>query len=210
MTAGSPPHVDLAGRVGNIDIYWLDQILKGRIPPTARILDAGCGGGRNLVWLLRTGHDVHGVDASEEAIASVRQTASSLVAGLMPDDRFRVASARALPFEDESFDVVLAVALLHFCESDQAFDEMLREMARVLRPGGLFFARLASNIGIEDRVRPIEGRIHELPDGSTRYLVDEELLLTRTSSFPAELIEPIKTTVVQGMRSMTTWVCCKR
>jgi tellurite methyltransferase len=55
----------------------------------------------------------------------------------------------------------------------------------------------------------VEGRIHLLPDGSYRYLVDESYLLAATQELGGTLIDPLKTTVVQNQRSMTTWVLQK-
>jgi hypothetical protein len=86
---------------------------------------------------------------------------------------------------------------------------MLRGSWKMLAPGGLFFCRLASSIGIADRVEQIAGRRHHLPDGSERYLVDEAYLLGWTGRLGGELIDPIKTTVVQNQRAMTTWVMRK-
>jgi hypothetical protein len=80
----------------------------------------------------------------------------------------------------------------------------------VLRPGGIFFARLASTIGIEDKVKLIEGRRYHLPDGSDRFLVDETMLKKVTAAIGGEFIEPIKTTVVENLRAMTTWVVKKK
>ena len=86
---------------------------------------------------------------------------------------------------------------------------MLRGTWRVLRPGGLFFCRLASTIGIEYQVRRNKGRRFYLPDGSERYLVDEALLTNWTDDLGGHLLDPLKTTVVQNQRSMTTWVLRK-
>jgi hypothetical protein len=89
------------------------------------------------------------------------------------------------------------------------FERMMDEMWRVLAPGGLFFARLASSIGIEPLVDATVGRVR-LPDGSDRFVVDEQLLLETTNNLRATLIDPIKTTNVQNLRCMTTWVIQKR
>jgi ubiquinone/menaquinone biosynthesis C-methylase UbiE len=114
-----------------------------------------------------------------------------------------------MTFPSASADVVIASAVLHFAVSDRQFDAMLRTSWRVLKPGGLFFARLASSIGIEDQIQSIEGRRYRLPDGSDRYLVDAAMLTSLTSELGGELLDPIKTTVVQDQRSMTTWVMRK-
>ncbi len=66
------------------------------------------------------------------------------------------------------------------------------------------------DIGMEQQVKPIAGRRHRLPDGSERYLVDAALLTTLTRELGGALIDPLKTTVVQDQRCMTTWVVRKR
>jgi hypothetical protein len=83
-------------------------------------------------------------------------------------------------------------------------------MWSVLKPGGIFFARLASTIGMEQQVTLIEGRRYHLPDGSDRFLVDEAMLKRVTASLGGEFIEPIKTTIVETLRAMTTWVVRKK
>jgi hypothetical protein len=96
--------------------------------------------------------------------------------------------------------------VLHFARDDEHFAALLHGSWRVLRAGGLFFCRLASSIGIEPEIRPVAGRRHRLPDGSERYLVDEALILEWTRRLGGDLADPIKTTVVQHQRAMTTWV----
>ena len=200
---------DLARQFGGIDIYLFDQILRGRIRPNQRVFDAGFGSGRNLVYFLRERFDVAGVDASRDAVERVQRLRSEL-APEVPSERFRHASLDAHPFEDASFDVSISCAVLHFASGDDAFRRALEGSWRVLEPGGLFFCRLASSIGIEEKIHRIEGRRCHLPDGSDRYLVDEPLLLELTEELGGELADPIKTTVVQGLRSMTTWVVRRR
>ena len=196
---------ELREQFGNIDIYLFDQLQKGRITLDMTVLDAGCGGGRNLVYLMRSGCAVFGVDGSADAIQAIRDSAAELAPDL-PSDNFQVAAVEALPFPDAEFDVVLCNAVLHFANDEGHFNGMLQELWRVLAPGGLFFCRLASSIGIEDKIQSIGGRRHRLPDGTDRFLVDEAMLMGLTDELGGELLDPIKTTVVQGQRSMTTWV----
>lgn len=198
--------MDLRNQFGEIDIYLFDQLLKGRFTTNMRILDAGCGGGRNLVYFLRHGYEVYGVDQNAEAIAQVRRLASNLNPAISAEN-FLVADVEEMPFPSESFDAIISSAVLHFAGDAQRFNRMLDEMRRVLRPGGLFFARLASSIGIEELVKPVGGGgRYLLPDGTERFLVDTESLLSATNRIGAEWLEPIKTTNVQGLRCMTTWV----
>ena len=193
---------------GDIDIYLFDQILKNRFTPEMKILDAGCGGGRNLVYFLRSGFDVFGVDRNADAIEYVRQIAQMIAPEISPEN-FQISSVEKMPFADETFDWVLSSAVLHFADDETQFNKMLQEMRRVLKPSGTFFARLASSIGIENRIEKVSERRYLLPDGSERFLVDEEMLIAATEKFGAAFIEPIKTTNVQNLRCMTTWVVRK-
>lgn len=198
----------LDDQFGAIDIYLFDQLLKGRVAPGDRVLDAGCGGGRNLVYLLGQGWDAHGVDVNPVAIDEVRALAARL-APRLPPANFQVAPVERMGYPDGAFDVVLSSAVLHFARDHAQFDAMVREMWRVLRLGGMLFCRLASSIGIADRVVSRgEGR-YLVPDGTERYLVDKARLLSLTASLGGRLLDPIKTTIVEDQRAMTTWVVRK-
>jgi tellurite methyltransferase len=199
----------LQEQFGQIDIYVFDQLLRGRIAAGMRVLDAGCGEGRNLVYLLRAGYDVFGADADRASIERLRRMASRLAPHLAADN-FRVEPVEQMTFPDSFADVVLSSAVLHFAHDDAGFSAMLRGTWRVLKPGGMLVCRLASSIGIEQHVRVLSGRRCLLPDGSQRYLVDEQLLMALTDELAGELLDPLKTTIVQNQRSMTTWVVRKR
>ena len=199
---------DLIRQFGSIDIYVFDQLLRGRILPSSPVLDAGCGEGRNLVYLLRAGYEVYGADAEPGAISRVQQMAADLAPHL-PASNFRVELIEAMSFPDEFAGTVLSSAVLHFARDDGHFAAMLQGCWRTLRPGGLFFCRLASTIGIETQVQRLENGRYLLPDGSQRYLVTEARLMERTEVLGGQLIDPLKTTVVQNMRSMTTWILRK-
>ena len=189
---------------GNIDIYLFDQLLKGTYDNCRKVLDAGCGGGRNVVYLLQNGFEVYGIDPDAGAIEAVKALSQKLSPG-SPLDNFKIALVEDLPFEDAYFDLVICNTVLHFADNADHFDRMLRSMWRVLKPGGYFFARLASDIGIESLVRPLGNGRYHLPDGSDRFLVNQQFLLDYTQTLGAQLHEPIKTTNVQNIRAMTTW-----
>jgi SAM-dependent methyltransferase len=200
---------DLETWFGGIDIYLFDQLQRGRIVPGMRVLDAGCGGGRNLVYLLREGFDVCGADADADAVAITRALAARLAPALPAAD-FRVEPIEAMSFPDAHADVVIASAVLHFARDHDHFRAMLTSCWRVLRPGGLFFARLASSAGLDGQLRPVGCGRFVLPDGSTRYLVDEPMLAAAAEAMGGEWVDPLKTTLVHGKRSMSTWVLRKR
>ncbi len=199
---------DLQEQFGQIDIYLFDQLLRGCIGPGMRVLDAGCGSGRNLVYFLKEGYDVFGVDTDPNAVEYTRSLAASCAPALPPGN-FRVEAVEEMAFADAFADLVLSSAVLHFARSDDHFAAMLHGTWRVLKPGGLLFCRLASSIGMEHQVQRVAGRRFQLPDGSERYLVDEALLLRLTEELGGRLADPLKTTVVQNERCMTTWVVWK-
>ena len=189
---------------GNIDIYLFDQLLKGQYDNCHKVLDVGCGGGRNLFYFLQNGFNVYGVDPNPDAIEAVKQLSASLAPN-NPIQNFAVAPAEDMPFEDAGFDLIICSAVLHFAQSHEHFDHMLHSIWRVLKPGGYFFVRLASDIGIEHLLHSTGNGRYLLPDGSERFLVNEQTLLHYTQKLNGQLHEPIKTTNVQNLRCMTTW-----
>jgi SAM-dependent methyltransferase len=192
---------------GQIDIYVFDQILRGNITSDMRVLDAGCGYGRNLVHLLREGCEVFAVDANAEGVDHVRALAAQLSPDL-PATNFRIGQIEKMDFPDDFADVVICSSVLHFARDEAHFLAMLAELWRVLRPGGMLFCRLGSRIGMNfERLR---GNIFRINDGSEWFLVDEAELMQMTRQMNAVLVDPLKTTIVQGHRCMTTWVLRKR
>jgi SAM-dependent methyltransferase len=191
---------------GQIDIYVFDQILRGNIAPGMRVLDAGCGYGRNLVHLLREGCEVFALDANAEGVAHVRQLAA-ILAPQLPDENFRVCAIEKMPFADGFADVAICNAVLHFARDEKHFLAMVEELWRCVRPGGMLFCRLGSRIGME--FEHVRGHIYRIGDGAEWFLVDEAVLLQMTRQMGGILVDPLKTTIVQDYRCMTTWVVRK-
>ena len=196
--------MNLEDQFGGIDVYLFDQLLKGRFDPGMRVLDAGCGSGRNLVYFLREGFDVSAVDLSPRAISAVRSLAATLAPHL-PGERFRPEPVEQMSFADESFDAVLSSAVLHFARDEEHWRAMVFEMWRVLKPGGIFFARLASSEGVEGVSEHLGGRRYRVPGGAEWLLADVGMLRETTAALGGELIEPLKTVVVHGARAMAVW-----
>jgi tellurite methyltransferase len=192
----------LQEQFGSIDIYLFDQLLRGNIRPGMRVLDAGCGSGRNLVYLHREGHEIFAADQDPAAIEYIRTVLPTL-----PASHLHLGPLEDLSYPDATFDVILCNAVLHFSRDDAHFDAMLQNLWRVLKPGGLLFTRLASTIGMPHQ--HVSGRRYRSLDGAERFCVDEAFLMDRTAILNAELVDPIKTTVVQNQRCMTTWVIRK-
>ena len=198
--------MDVQEQFGQIDIYVFDQILRRNIAPGMRILDAGCGYGRNLIHLLREKTEIFAIDANPAAVEHVRRLSKSLNSSL-PDENFQVSLVETMPFPDDFTDVVICNSVLHFARSEDHFQSMLAELWRVLRPGGLLFCRLGSRIGMN--FMPVGNDLFAMPDGQNWFLVDEQKLMSLTASMKAVLVDPLKTTIVQNHRCMTTWVVRK-
>jgi SAM-dependent methyltransferase len=196
---------ELKEQFGDIDIYLFDQLLKGRFQSCKRVADLGCGKGRNLIYFLKNGHEVYGIDNNPDAICEVQ----SLAAGIntkTATEQFIVGNIdRYLPFENGSFDLVICNAVLHFAKDKTHFEEMLKAAWSLLKPGGYLFARLATDIGIKNLVMPLSDGRFLLPDGSERYLLSVEMIAEYNLELNATAYEPLKTTVVDNLRSMTSW-----
>lgn len=195
--------------LGRMDIYLIDQFMKGRFRSAPRVLDAGCGAGRNLDLFLTEGHEVWVADASLPQMKSARRHAARLGAPI-PDERAHLGAIVDAELPTSHFDVVLAIAVLHFARDAEHWTAMVDALWARLAPGGQLFARLASSIGIEDQIKATTPGRYRLPDGSERYLVTLDDLVSTTERLGAELVEPIKTVNVQGMRCMTTWILRRR
>ncbi len=190
---------------GNIDIYLFDQILKNRFHDKMRVLDAGCGGGRNLYYFLLNGFDVFGIDQNYDAIEHIKSLAK-MIAPNLPESNFQLSTIEKMSFEDNNFDLVISNAVLHFAENEDHFKAMCFEMWRVLKPQGVLFVRLASSIGIEKLIKPLGNGRYYLPDDSERFLVNENLLTEISVELGGIWLEPLKTTNVQNLRCMTTLI----
>ena len=197
----------LRSTFGEIDIYLFDQLLRGRFDRRRRVLDAGCGSGRNLPFFLQHGFEIRVVDADPAAIDAVRRLATALNV-TMSSHHTHCGPLDSLPWGDACVDAVICSAVLHFARDQRDFAAMLAELWRLLAPDGLLFARLATSIGLERQLATTIGRVR-LPDGSERFVVDERTLVEWTDAHGATLLDPIKTTNVQNQRAMTTWVVLK-
>lgn len=126
----------------------LDPYLPDHRP--LRVLDVGSAQGRALIVLTRLGHEAYGVEPWEPA----REVARELAESEGVDITFRAGMAEDIPFEDNSFDVVIATGVM---EHVMDLRQSLNEIYRVLRPGGLFWFNSASSMC------PLQGEIDGFP-----------------------------------------------
>ncbi|GEO06599.1 hypothetical protein AAE02nite_42630 [Adhaeribacter aerolatus] len=203
-----PAPSSLRNIFGNLDIYLFDQLLKGRIKEYTQLLDAGCGNGRNIQYLLQAGLPVFGIDQDAEAIRQVQERAA-LLAPHLPPTNFIVADLNNMPFTDNQFGVVLCSAVLHFARSEAHFRKMVQELWRVLQPGGMLFCRLSTTIGLENKLPHLHDYFYQMSHGKNWFLADASLLLNLEITLGAQRLEPLKTLLVEEQRAMTTWVLQK-
>ncbi|MCV9386878.1 class I SAM-dependent methyltransferase [Reichenbachiella ulvae] len=194
--------------LGNIDIYLLDQILKGRIAENSRILDAGCGEGRNLIYFLNQGYDVHGVDMNPDAIRMLQFIVQSNFP-TVEKERFQISPIDKMLYPDQAFDWVISSAVLHFSTTEFDFWKGIKEMTRVLKIGGGLFIRMTGEFGLDQATLEKQGEQYLLPDGSLRFLLTQQILDQMCEEYHFELMEPLKSVWVDGKRSMTTLVLRK-
>ena len=187
--------------LGNVDIYLLDQILKGRFTKEMKILDAGCGEGRNTVYFVNQGYQIFGIDPNETAIQYCRYQAKSLNSNF-DTHRFQVGKLEEVPFHAGAFDAVICSAVLHFAHDVDNFRKMISEIHRVLKPGGIFWFRMCTGFGgvLEQSKSLGSGRFH-LPDGSERFVLSSSDV-DNLEKIGFKFLETPKTVLVLGQREM--------
>lgn len=196
----------LKEQLGTMDIYLIDQLMKGRIPSTSKILDAGYGRGRNLEYFVRNNYNIFGIDRNPAYKPIVIEKIRA-ISPVFDTKRIITGKVEEMPYESESFDFIFSVAVLHFATSHEHFDAMLNEMLRVLKPGGYLQFRMTSWHTF-DLVPKNESGIISIADGE-RYMLDIERLKEMADKNQLSFADPIKTTNVDGHRTMTTVVLRK-
>ena len=191
--------------LGDLDIYLLDLLLKQPFPAETPVLDAGCGMGRNVTYLMGAGFPVYGMDLAADDITYLQQETRRLMP-TAPVNRFRVEAVEQHSFPNDFFGLIISSAVLHFARDAAHFAAMLEAMWRSLRPGGILFVRTASTTGMEAQLTVSGNGWFGLPDGSQRFLVSDEDLLAAATRLQAQWVEPLRTVVVHQQRSMATAV----
>lgn len=185
-----------------IDIYLIDQLLKHRINEKSKILDAGCGRGRNIHYLIENGLDVTALDQSAESIELLQSHYPKL------KHQFLVSSLEDF-ISDQQFDFIICNAVLHFARGHEHFENMFASLVRHLVPNGTLFIRMTSTIGLELAQNDQNG-VFQLPDNSERYLITRSKIDDLLLKHSLALLEPVKTVKVEELRSMTTIVLTTR
>lgn len=195
----------LNSELGNVDLYWLDFILKGYLSENAKVMDAGCGEGRNLTYCLKNGMDVFGIDQNSEAINFLKLIAKQYkledIGG-----RFQVMKLDKILFPNSTFDVVICSAVLHFAKSGKHFNNMIKELARLLKPNGKIFIRTMTDRYFPSNILELEARIFQFPNEQIRFVINADAFVNELKKFNLKLIEPYKEIVVEERHTMGTFI----
>ena len=155
-----------------------------------RLLEIGCGQGRNIIPFLNLEKDIYGIDMDEKNVALCKLIATSL--GRDPSF-FSKANARMLPFENDFFDAIINCRVMHFAKNGHDFKQQWKEQFRVLKKGGFLYVCTDTSINNEEIVQSTDGERSWFNDQSKRILLTEQLfdLVNLHNNF--KLLEPLKT-----------------
>lgn len=200
---------ELLEQLGNIDIYLLDQLMRGRIHSDMKLLDAGCGYGRNSEYFIRNNYDISGFDKKEESLNELKNN----IPTWNPNfdlHKFQLGTIENPPFQNQQFDFIISSAVLHFAESRKHFIQLFESMIHLLKANGILWIRMCAKHTIESYARHIEDDIYSLPDDSTRYLLDLNVLSQLQQKHQLQLLDPFKTLNVSNIRTMSTIILQKQ
>lgn len=187
--------------LGNVDVYVIDQLLKGAIHKEQRLLDAGCGSGRNFSYFANNNFNITGIDPNDEHIRYLKQKHPKHNHALIPSS-----------IEDfhpsQLFDYIICNAVLHFAQDHDHFEHLFECLIHLLNENGIVFIRMTTDQGMSD-LNKSETGVHHLPDESTRYLITRSRLSDLCAKHKLSMIAPFKTVLVENWRSMATIVLMK-
>lgn len=193
---------DINNFFGDIDLFLMDLILKGHIKEGAKVLDIGCGEGRNGIYFIQRGYDYHGWDTDPTKLKLLEYLAKTIKKSktTFVSQDFTKASSTDL------FDFIICSRVLHFALSKEDFLNKWMKIASLLTRGGILYASLDSVIDTEIGIKKIDGFV-EFPDGKHRYALDKSIYQEIIKGF--EEIEPLRTLVHHNERAQS-FLCLKK
>lgn len=183
---------DINDFFGDADLFLIDAILKGDIPSSGRVLDVGCGSGRNAIYFINQGYEYHGLDVS----ASQVSVCKALYEG-HPKVRFGTGELQNLHLE-EKFDFILCSRVLHFAEGEEVFFKMLQNLKAHLKPEGILYLTMDAVIDTE-MGEEISPPLTLFPDGAERFALNEKRYGAIKELFKE--LQPLRTVVHHGQRA---------
>lgn len=198
----------LKKQLDKVDIYLLDQLIKGNITPGSTVLDAGCGNGENAAFLASTGCELAILDQSFEAIQKTK--ARFLEEGLPLKERFiylnEITEANLLK---EYFDVIISISVLHFSRNHAHFSKSYLKLWDSLAPGGILLVRTLTVGNMQRVLNNLGDGRYLLPNRDIRFLLTKEDAEIFSINLGGILIEPIREVNVFRKRSFIIWVLRK-
>lgn len=190
--------MEMLDTLRGMDIYLIDQILKGRYLQGEHILDAGAGSGRNMSWFLDGKFQVFAFDPDLERRAQCQSR--------FPNEDFEwlTCSIENMPFSPQKFNHIICCAVLHFATNHEHFNLLFNKLAATLKPGGSFFIRTCIEGGMRNEMTALGNGRFLLPDESERYVLSEKTLEDAVKRNNLSFAEPIKGTHVLNQRVMGT------
>lgn len=180
-------------------------------PEAVRVLDLGCAGGRNAVFLAERGFDVVALDLSQAMVAETRRRVTEVLGSEEARRRVRVGAMDRLDgIADGSIDLIVALGVYHAARSRREWDAALSESYRVLRDGGRVLVAIhTAECSSEGRAPiPVPGEPH-VYDGlasGRSYLVDADALdrdMARHGFSPMVPTETVRRDAEDGGRRVT-------
>lgn len=194
--------VQLNQELGNADLLLIDQILRGKFQPGNRILDAGCGEGRNMVYFIRNGYPLYGIDKDPESVAMARMMAASINRSYTTENIIH-SSIEENPFPDGFFDLVICINVLHHARNTDHFNRMIDSMARILKKDGMMYLVMESRIRPEWQVTSSKAGGKGQSKTDKKVYLTAELLETMTSGKSLERTGKIRSYLVEDMVSIS-------
>jgi 2-polyprenyl-3-methyl-5-hydroxy-6-metoxy-1,4-benzoquinol methylase len=192
----------LNNELGNADLILIDQILKDRFSDQMRILDAGCGEGRNMIYFVKNGYNIYGIDQDEEAVNMAKIVCASANRSYIMEN-IQAFPIEENPFPDLFFDAVICINVLHSVSGHDEFFDLFDHLLRLLNNGGFLFLSMESDIGLSNRSlkKSINEEIRTL--ASHNFYFSSELRHEILANDQLMEIEPSKTIVIGDIKSYT-------
>ncbi len=185
-----------------MDLFLMDLILKGNLDPKSKVLDVGCGEGRNGVFFIQNGFEYHGWDTDESKLRLIEYISKNLKKS---STQFELIDLRESTLRDQ-FDLIICSRVLHFARSKDDFDEMWNKLVHLLRSGGILYLSMDSVVDVAIG-KELEDGLVEFPDQKIRFALTCELYEDIKKGF--DEIEPLRTLVHHGSRAQS-FMCLKK
>jgi 2-polyprenyl-3-methyl-5-hydroxy-6-metoxy-1,4-benzoquinol methylase len=192
----------LNSALGNADLILVDQILKNRFHKQMRILDAGCGEGRNMVYFIKNDFRIYGIDANADAVKLAKLYCRSL------NNTFEVENIQNFtieqnPFPDHFFDAIICLNVLHSAKNQNDFFLWFEQLIRMLHSGGFLLLSLQSQIGVSQNHQQDDPNGRNNMGNENFYLLSENVLQEILKLDYLKTIENTKTILIDNKKSHT-------